>query len=102
MPAIIDKQRCNGCGACTELCPGDLLAIDEKTKKAYIRDARDCWECFSCVKACPRTAIEIVLPYSLAYYKASLTARYSKNKKTIIWILKKNGKKKIYRTKIAE
>lgn len=102
MPVVIDKQRCIGCGACVDICPGNLLAIDKRTGKAYIRQARDCWECLSCVKACPKTAMEIVLPYELAYRKASLTARYSKNKKTIVWILKKNRKKKIYRTKIAE
>jgi len=102
MPAVISNERCNGCRACLEICPGDLLAFDKKTKKACIPEPGDCWECFSCVKACPRTAIEIVLPYQIAYYKASLTARFSKDKKSLVWILKKEDKKKVFEIKTRE
>lgn len=106
MPIIISKERCNGCRACTEICPGDLIAFNNKTRKAYIPEPSDCWECFSCVKVCPRTAIEIVLPYQIAYYKASLTARFSKDKKSLLWILKKQDegevKKKVFEIKTRE
>jgi len=102
MPVVISKERCNACGACLEICPGDLLVFDRKTKKACIPESNDCWECFSCVKVCPRTAIEIVLPYPIAYYKASLTARFSKDKKSILWILKKEDKKKVFEIKTRE
>ena len=51
----IDKNKCVGCGVCSEICPGNLIVLDEKS--ARLRDARDCWGCMACVKACPRQAI---------------------------------------------
>ncbi len=90
MSIRIDKEICTGCNGqeepfCTKYCPGDLLAIDEVTKKPYIRSERDCWDCMVCVKSCPVGAIETKLPYQLASYKASLKPMVYNEK--IIWKL---------------
>lgn len=85
MAIIVDPKRCNGCGICQELCPGDLMVVNAKTKKAYIRDNSDCWNCMVCVKHCPEGAITIRLPYPIALYKATLESRLEEDK--IIWTL---------------
>jgi NAD-dependent dihydropyrimidine dehydrogenase PreA subunit len=53
----IDVKACNGCGICVENCPLDVLRIDKKTRKAYIKYIRDCQSCFLCESECPKGAI---------------------------------------------
>ena len=36
MSIMIDKQKCKGCGLCTDVCPGSLIYQDDD-KKAYIK-----------------------------------------------------------------
>ena len=60
MSIKIDREKCNGCGKCREVCPGSLLYL-EKTGKTAIRDCRECWGCTSCVKECSRKAIHYYL-----------------------------------------
>ena len=91
MTVKIDIKRCNGCKnldgpRCEKLCPGDLMALNSETGKAYIRNEEDCWDCMVCVKACPMLAIETKLPYTLAFYGASLKPKVGKD--TITWTLK--------------
>lgn len=85
MPPVIDYNLCNGCpgreeSCCEEICPGDLMT--RRDGKAVCRLDRDCWDCMSCVKACPRNAISTVLPYQLGYYGASLKAVAGRDKIT--------------------
>jgi NAD-dependent dihydropyrimidine dehydrogenase PreA subunit len=52
----IKLERCNGCGACVEVCPeGALYLVDSKA----MVDTSLCRECESCVAACPLEAIAI-------------------------------------------
>ena len=105
MSVKIDYNACNCCVGedepyCVKYCPGNLLAINEKTGKPYIRNERDCWDCMVCVKACPFNAIETRLPYQLASYSASLKPEVSKGK--IIWRLKDvEGKVETYELKTS-
>lgn len=55
MSISIEKEKCIGCGRCTEVCPGNLLELLEG--KAKICDVRDCWGCTACVKECAQDAI---------------------------------------------
>jgi NAD-dependent dihydropyrimidine dehydrogenase PreA subunit len=51
---IIDTERCNGCGACTEVCPtGALYLVDGKA----VVDSTLCRECEACIATCPTEAI---------------------------------------------
>jgi dihydromethanopterin reductase (acceptor) len=50
----IDKEKCNGCGACVEVCP--QKAIDLIEEKAVI-NRRLCRECGNCLEVCTAGAI---------------------------------------------
>ncbi len=58
----IDLELCNGCGRCELICPEDVLRLDRKEKKAFIKYLRDCQSCFLCELECPQGAI-FVTPY---------------------------------------
>jgi adenylylsulfate reductase, subunit B len=88
MSVRIDLQACNGCGSrlescCEEICPGDLFY--RTGGKAALRDAADCWDCFACVKACPREALSVELPFQISEARNRLTARVRRD--TILWKL---------------
>ncbi len=55
----IDYQLCNGCRICVDECPMDVLRMDEKTEKAFIKYLRDCQSCFLCEIDCPVEAIYV-------------------------------------------
>lgn len=56
MPAIIDKSKCTGCGACVDECPSEAIAIQDD--KAAV-DVDACVDCGVCVDACPEEAISM-------------------------------------------
>jgi len=101
MPPRIRLDKCNGCeglpeSKCEEACPGNLMAVDSRTGKAYVRFAGDCWDCMSCTKACPTKAIETRVPYQIGYHKASLKPIMGKN--TITWkCVDIHGKEETYK-----
>lgn len=77
MPPKVDTTKCDGCrgekeALCEAICPGNIMALDDETNKAYCRAMRDCWDCMSCTKICPKGAIETRIPYQLGYYPAKL------------------------------
>lgn len=72
MSILIDLNICTSCGACVDICPGDLITLHAQHGKAYIRDPRDCWDCMCCVKACPESAIETKIPFQMANFGAHL------------------------------
>ena len=53
MAVKVDKEKCNGCSACKDICP--VSAIEIKEEKAVISDA--CVECGLCIDQCPNGAI---------------------------------------------
>lgn len=88
MSVRLDIDICNGClkrkeGCCEEICPGDLFY--RENGKAVLREPSDCWDCFACVKACPRSALSVELPFQISEEKNRLTARVKKN--NILWEL---------------
>ena len=55
----IDLEKCKGCGACIDVCPMDVLRIDEMMKKAVIRYPEDCMTCFNCERECRQGCIDV-------------------------------------------
>ena len=59
MPTFVYMTRCDGCGECVDVCPSDIMHIDKTYRRAYNIEPNFCWECYSCVKACPQNAIDV-------------------------------------------
>ena len=59
MPTFVYMARCDGCGHCVDICPSDIMHIDRTYRRAYNIEPNFCWECYSCVKACPQNAIDV-------------------------------------------
>ena len=59
MPTFVYMTRCDGCGHCVDICPSDIMHIDKTYRRAYNIEPNMCWECYSCVKACPQHAIDV-------------------------------------------
>jgi ferredoxin len=55
MKAVVDEEKCTGCGACLEECPVGAIAL--VIDKALISD--ECTECGACVEICPVEAISL-------------------------------------------
>jgi NAD-dependent dihydropyrimidine dehydrogenase PreA subunit len=51
------KDRCTGCGMCTEVCPHAVMVMD--SGRASIGDRDACMECGACAKNCPADAIHV-------------------------------------------
>jgi ferredoxin len=55
MAVIVNKIKCNGCGACVDVCPANAIQIEQK--KAIVSD--ECVECGACVNECPNEATSL-------------------------------------------
>jgi NAD-dependent dihydropyrimidine dehydrogenase PreA subunit len=57
MPPKVDQSKCNGCGNCVEVCPGDPPVFELKDEKSHVVHPDECVDCESCVDECPEGAI---------------------------------------------
>ena len=55
--AIVNKERCVACGACTKECPKEAIEIYKGCYAAVNHDI--CIGCGKCVKTCPAGCIEV-------------------------------------------
>ena len=79
MSIRIDKEKCTGCGRCAELCPGNLIKLNETGGYAFIRRPKDCWGCASCIKACPADAIRYFLGADIGGSGCEMSVSYKKD-----------------------
>ncbi len=95
MPTFVYMTRCDGCGECVDICPSDIMHIDPVTRRAYNIEPNMCWECYSCVKACPQHAIDCRGYADFAPLGHSVRVRREVEKGTISWRIKfRDGREK--------
>ena len=94
MPTFVYMTRCDGCGYCVDICPSDIMHIDTVTRRAYNIEPNMCWECYTCVKACPMHAIDARGYADFAPLGHSVRVIRDEEKGVIAWRIKfRNGKK---------
>ena len=92
MPTFVYMTRCDGCGECVDICPSDIMHIDKTWRRAYNIEPNMCWECYSCVKACPHYAIDVRGYADFAPLGHSVRVRRDERRGTIAWKIKfRNG-----------
>jgi len=57
--AAVDRQTCEGCGACVKRCQVDAVSVSGKKQAAAVNRDR-CLGCGVCVPACPTRSITLV------------------------------------------
>lgn len=62
MNLSIALERCIGCGACVEYCPGHVLDMDGEGSP-FERYPDDCWYCGVCQVECSAGCITLLFPY---------------------------------------
>lgn len=88
MPTFVYMTRCDGCGHCVDICPSDIMHIDPTYRRALNIEPNMCWECYSCVKACPQNAIDCRGYADFAPLGHSVRVRREEEKGTISWRIK--------------
>ncbi len=63
MPPHINWDLCTGCGNCYEICPGDVIRLNNG--KAFVRYPDECWHCGACRLECPEEAISFHFPIKM-------------------------------------
>jgi ferredoxin len=53
----LNREKCVGCGSCLELCPHQILFLDQDRIACLDHDA--CMECGACAMNCPSGAISV-------------------------------------------
>ena len=95
MPTFVYMTNCDGCGHCVDICPSDIMHIDKITRRAVNIEPNMCWECYSCVKACPQDAIDVRGYADFAPLGHSVRVLREEEKGTISWKVKfRNGHEK--------
>lgn len=95
MPTFVYMTRCDGCGHCVDICPSDIMHIDPTYRRAVNIEPNMCWECYSCVKACPQNAIDCRGYADFAPLGHSVRVLREEAKGTISWKIKfRDGREK--------
>ena len=92
MSTFVYMTRCDGCGHCVDICPSDIMHIDKLIRRAVNIEPNFCWECYSCVKACPLYAIDVRGYADFAPMGHKVRVLREEEKGTISWKIKfRNG-----------
>ena len=98
MPTFTYMTRCDGCGECVDICPSDIMHIDPVYRRSYNIEPNFCWECYSCVKACPQHAVDVRGYADFAPLGHSVRVLREEDKGTISWKIRyRDGRVKEFR-----
>ncbi len=101
MPTFVYMTSCDGCGECVDICPSDIMHIDPHHRRAYNIEPHFCWECYSCVKACPQNAIDVRGYADFAPLGHTVRVLREEGKGTISWKIKfRDGREKNFESPI--
>ena len=101
MPTFVNPNKCDGCKAldrpaCVYTCPSDIMWLNTDIGQAFNREPDLCWECYSCVKVCPQSAIDMRGYADVVPLGASLTPMRGTD--SIMWTVKyRNGQMKRFK-----
>ena len=54
---IIDKEKCNNCRVCIEVCPMKCFGL--ANEQVVVKDSKKCIACKACEIQCPQKAIKV-------------------------------------------
>ena len=57
MSTFVYMTRCDGCGHCVDICPSDIMHIDETIRRAKNIEPNFCWDVIR--EGCPNHAIDV-------------------------------------------
>lgn len=75
-----DKEKCNKCGTCVELCPTDNIIIG---KDEYPENIMHCEYCLRCTSFCPKKAIPNKITYKGNTYRAVKAKEFLKKEEPL-------------------
>lgn len=73
-------DKCNGCGACSRICPADAIKGNKNALHYVVADR--CIQCGACGRICPEEAVKDLFGISCEMVKRSLWERPHFNKMT--------------------
>ncbi len=101
MPTFVYMTDCDGCGECVDICPSDIMQIDPTHRRAVNIEPNFCWECYSCVKACPQNAIDVRGYADFAPLGHSVRVLREPENQTVSWKIKfRDGREKNFKSPI--
>ena len=63
MPPVLNKDICEGCGNCVDICQSDVFFGSKKGEVPSVSYPEECWHCNACVFECPvEGAIRLRIP----------------------------------------
>ncbi len=74
-PLDVDKEKCNKCGQCVQLCPIKNIRMDEGE---FPVNLRKCCYCLRCTSFCPRGAISAPFNYKGKTYRGVKAVEFLK------------------------
>ena len=61
MTAVVDEEKCTGCGDCVEECAVECITLEGEGDDAKAKvNAEECTDCETCVDVCEQGAISMV------------------------------------------
>jgi ferredoxin len=56
----LDRERCNGCRACFDICPVGVYGELDEYRTITFRDQHACFACSACARQCPEGALSLI------------------------------------------